>query len=115
MAKCKNCGMELGPEDTCVFATYRLDMNGKELMICCERCAANMKAPDQPAAPPVRLAPPALSVKRPPVNAPARKKRSPRKAPKKAVKKTASKRTRKAAKNAARRPKPGPSGRRRKK
>lgn len=109
MAKCKNCGMELGPEDTCVFATYRLDMNGKELMICCERCAANMKAPEQPAAPP------ALSVKRQPVKAPARSKKSPRKAPKKAVKRTASKRPRRAAKKAVRRPERKPSARRRRK
>lgn len=129
MAKCKNCGMELGPEETCVFATYRLDMNGKELMICCERCAANMNAPQQPAAPPVLLAPPALSVKRTPMNTPARKRKAPRKAPRKAtkkaprkapgkaprkaVRKAAAKKGRKAAKKTARRPKRKPAARRR--
>jgi len=60
MAKCKNCGMELGPEATCVFATYKLEMNGKELMICCERCAGNLKSPPQPVAPA-----PAVSVLKP--------------------------------------------------
>lgn len=112
MAKCKNCGMELGPEETCVFATYRLDMNGKELMICCERCAANMNEPQQVAAPPALLAPPALSVERPSVKAPARRKIAPKsiakkkagKAPKKVAKKSFRPSAKKAARKTARKP-----------
>jgi hypothetical protein len=54
MAKCRNCGMELGPEQTCVFATYKVEMDGKELMICCERCAALLEKAPPPEAVPVQ-------------------------------------------------------------
>jgi hypothetical protein len=52
MPKCKNCGMELGPEQSCVFATYKVESGGKELLICCERCAGHAgEAPPPEAAP----------------------------------------------------------------
>jgi hypothetical protein len=52
MPKCRNCGMELGPEQACVFATYKVESGGKALMICCERCAGHAgEAPLQEAAP----------------------------------------------------------------
>jgi hypothetical protein len=52
MVKCKNCGMELGPEETCVFATYKVEKEGNELMVCCERCSGHLEE-----APPLEAAP----------------------------------------------------------
>jgi hypothetical protein len=53
MVKCRNCGMELGPEQTCVFATYKSEMDGKELMVCCERCAGHLEEAPPPEAAPI--------------------------------------------------------------
>ena len=89
MVKCKYCGIELGPDQTCVFATYKVEMDGKELLVCCERCADQLDD-----APPLEAAPvhPVAQVMPPTSPRAARKGRAP-----KAVKRAA----RKAAKRSA--------------
>jgi len=53
MPKCRNCGMELGPEKTCVFATFKVEKDGQELLVCCERCAGLLEEAPPPEAAPV--------------------------------------------------------------
>jgi hypothetical protein len=93
MAKCRNCGMELGSGATCVFATYKLEKDGKELMTCCERCAGGLDSAQKPevtAAPAVPMLKPKATPAqhRKPARKPARamklpKKKTSPKAPKK--------------------------------
>jgi len=76
MGRCKNCGVEMGLEETCVFATYKTNVGGREIVVCCPNCASDM---EQAAAQPVEAKPVG---KAPPKKAPARKaptKKAPRK------------------------------------
>ena len=59
MVKCRNCGVELGSGDNCVFATFRVEMGGREITMCCARCAAAMSAEQGvgPAPAPAPMAP----------------------------------------------------------
>ena len=103
MPKCRNCGMDMGPEQTCVFATFKVEKDGQELLVCCERCAGLVEeAPPVEAAPVHEIAkmmPPAAP--RPALKAP--RKQAPKKAPKKAKK--APKKAKKAPKKAKKAPK----------
>jgi len=77
MSKCKNCGVEIGPEETCVFATYRTSVGGREIVVCCPNCASDMeRAATEPVEP--RQAEKAPARRAPARNAPKRK--APRKA-----------------------------------
>jgi len=103
MPKCRNCGMDMGPEQTCVFATFKVEKDGQELLVCCERCAGLVEeAPPVEAAPVHEIAkmmPPAAP--RPALKVP--RKQAPKKAPKKAKK--APKKAKKAPKKAKKAPK----------
>lgn len=33
----------MGPEETCVFATYRTNVGGREIVVCCPNCASDME------------------------------------------------------------------------
>jgi hypothetical protein len=72
MSRCRNCGVEMGPEETCVFATYRTNVGGREIVVCCSNCASDLEqAATQSAEPkPVENAP---SKKAPARKAPTRK------------------------------------------
>jgi len=54
MSRCKNCGVEMGLEETCVFATYKTSVGGREIIVCCPNCASDL---EQAAAQPVEPAP----------------------------------------------------------
>jgi hypothetical protein len=43
MSRCKNCGVEMGPEQTCVFATYKTNIGGQEIIVCCPNCARDLE------------------------------------------------------------------------
>ena len=96
MSRCRNCGVEMGPEETCVFATYKTNVGGREIVVCCPNCASDL---EQAAAQPVETRP----VRKAARKAPARKAPK-RKAPRKA--KRGGGKAKKAAKvkRAARRP-----------
>ena len=81
MSRCRNCGVEMGPEETCVFATYKTTVGGREIVVCCPSCASDI---EQAAARPAEPAPPAKkSVKKAPRKAKKPAKKAARKAPRK--------------------------------
>jgi len=81
MSRCRNCGVEMGPEETCVFAMYKTTVGGREIMVCCPSCASDIEA----AAPrPAGPAPPAKKTKK---KAPRKAKKPARKAARKAPRK----------------------------
>ncbi len=42
----------MGPEETCVFATYKTIVGGREIIVCCPNCASDLEqAATQPAIP----------------------------------------------------------------
>ncbi len=96
MSKCKNCGVEIGPEETCVFATYRTNVGGREIIVCCPNCASDL---EREATEPVEPQP---AVKAP-AKKPARKARKARKAVK-AKRRVNKKRPAQRSKRAARKP-----------
>ncbi len=101
MGRCKNCGVEMDPEETCVFATYKTNVGGREIIVCCPNCASDLEqAATQPAGP------------APPVTKPARKPARKAKRPGRIAAGTAHRRVKKAVK--AKKPARKPAGRRRK-
>jgi len=112
MGRCKNCGVDMSPEETCVFATYKTNVGGREIIVCCPSCASDLEqAATQPAEP------------KPEQKAPARKapkKKAPRKVKRAGKARKAAKKPKKAAarkKKAARkvkRPAKKPARKRRK-
>lgn len=109
MGKCRNCGVDMGPEETCVFATFKTNVGGREIMVCCPSCAADL---EQAAMEPK----PAPAEKKPVKKAPAKAKKPARKAPakaKKAVRKPGKNAQRKAKNGKAKKPARRPARRRR--
>jgi len=100
MGRCKNCGVEMGLDETCVFATYRTNVGGQEIIVCCQNCATELERAAQqavevkPAPAPARKRP-----SRPARKAPRKVHKAPRKAkkaPKKKARRAAAKRPRRA-------------------
>jgi hypothetical protein len=83
MSKCKNCGVEIGPEETCVFATYKTTVGDREIIVCCPNCASDLEqAAAQPAvARPAKKAPAKKAPRK--VKRAGRSKKAPKKAPRK--------------------------------
>ena len=41
--KCEMCGVEVAKEEKCEFANYIRNIDGKEVLFCCAKCADEYK------------------------------------------------------------------------